>query len=57
MTLIDALRTLDVSKQDQNDAQAFEGLVRVPGGQGVAGTTSGVRFEMMIGSRGVEIWT
>lgn len=56
MMLIDALRTLDMNKTT-DQAQSFEGVVRVPGGQGVAGTTAGVKFEMMIGSRGVEIWT
>lgn len=58
-TLIDALRTNGSLQTRGGEAQSqlFEGVVRVPGADGVVGTATGVKFEMHMGDAGVEVWT
>jgi hypothetical protein len=58
-TLIDALRTNGSLQTRGGEAQSqlFEGVVRVPGADGIVGTPTGVKFEMHMGDAGVEVWT
>ena len=58
LTLIDALRNRDDSVLDQRDgSQGFDGIVRVPGGAGEAGTLRGKHFDWRIGHTGLEAWS
>lgn len=52
---MDALRALEVRQMEDDGSAVYEGLVRVPGGDGAAGTAGGKRFEMRIGEHGVEV--
>jgi hypothetical protein len=56
MTLVDALRALEVRTREEDAAQVFEGHVRVSGAEEtMAGSREGVRFELRIGEHGVEV--
>ena len=54
--LVDALRDEAKMKRGDDDSQCFLGVVRVPGGIGPAATAQGVKFDLYIGSTGVEVW-
>ena len=55
ITLVDALRSLDMNRHHQDDSQGYEGVVRVPGGEGLASTEAGIKFDFRIGPTGVEV--
>lgn len=42
-------------REEDAGSQVFEGVARVPGAEGMAGTAVGVKFEMRIGEHGVEV--
>ena len=54
-TLVDALRSLEVNGP-VSEGHRFEGIVRVPGGKGLAGTLGGVKVSWGIGRDGLEVW-
>ena len=54
-TLVDALRSLELDEGSRT-GQRFEGIVRVPGGKGLAGTMGGARVSWGIGKDGLEVW-
>lgn len=43
-------------EEGSETGQRFEGIVRVPGGKGLAGTLGGARVSFGIGQDGMEIW-
>lgn len=56
MTLVDALRALEVRTREEAGSQVYEGRVRVPGADGDdIGSREGVRFELRIGEHGIEV--
>jgi len=54
-TLVDALRAFEMQSSDPG--ARYEGIVRIPGGKGLAGTVGGERFGFAIGDSGVEPYT
>ena len=52
LLLIDALR--DGSRIKGDEGQRFEGIVRVVGGEGEAGTLAGEKFSWITGPEGVQ---
>ncbi|ORX35788.1 hypothetical protein BD324DRAFT_79816 [Kockovaella imperatae] len=55
LTLVNALR--EATAKDWTMAQHFEGIARVHGGEGAAGSLAGQKFSFKIGSLGVEVWS
>ena len=51
-TLVDALRSVE---GDESERQRFEGIIRVPGGKGSAGTLEGARIGWVVGRDGLEV--